>query len=141
MNWAVGITDRSRGVRNLDGLRRFALAPADFDAKSQAYYAKVRSSIEATSYERLRGQFRRFPDTGPVSDAELKTRLADMYANYGRDDRTSPQAFLASGLPAAYLIAELTRVRERTFYRLSDEALTDVKITNALINTLRYKGR
>jgi hypothetical protein len=110
-----------------------------FDAKSQQYFGRVRRDIEATTYEVLQRQFKSFPNPGRVSDAELKTRLSAMYRNYGKDDTTNPQAFLVSGLPNAYLVPELSRIRGRMFFRVSDEALSDVKLTNALLNTLYYK--
>jgi hypothetical protein len=64
-----------------------------------------------------------------------------MIAHYGRDDRTNPVAILDSGLESDFLITQLLNVRSRTLYRLSDEALDDVAVTNALINGLRYRGR
>jgi hypothetical protein len=118
-----------------------ALNPGDFDARSREYYGKVRRDIEATAYELLRGQFGRFPGDARLGDGELKRRLSAMHANYGKDDRTSPEAVVNSGLPAAFLIGELTRIRARMFHRVSDEALTDVVVTNALLNTLRYRGK
>lgn len=111
----------------------------DFDARAQEYYGKVRARIEATSYESLQAQFGRYPDPGPITDAELKQRLAAMYRAHGSDDRTSPRSFLASGLPKDYLIAELTRIRSSMLHRVSDEALSDVKVTNAVLNALYYK--
>ncbi|MDH4095803.1 MAG: hypothetical protein OEV81_13590 [Betaproteobacteria bacterium] len=111
----------------------------DFDARTQEYYARVRRPIEATTYESLREQFTRFPDSGPLTDAELKQRLEAMYRTYGSDERTRPQSILASGLPKDYLIAELTRIRSRMLQRVSDEALSDVRVTNAVLNALYYK--
>ena len=118
-----------------------ALPMDSFDAKSQQYYAKVRRDIEATTYEVLQKQFKGSPSQGRVNDAELKKRLSAMYRNYGKDDETDPRAFLVSGLPNACLIAELSRIRTRMFFRVSDEALGDVRITNALLNTLYYKQK
>ena len=37
------------------------------------------------------------------------------------------------------LIGQLEGIRARTFYRISDEALSDVEITNAVLNGLRYR--
>jgi hypothetical protein len=73
--------------------------------------------------------------------AELKDALSAMHLNYGGDDKTSPRAFLASGLPRTYLTAELSRIRTRMFFRVSDEALSDVKITNALLTPLYYRQK
>jgi hypothetical protein len=113
--------------------------PSDFGAGSQEYYAKIRKDIEATTYEALREQFSGLPGAARLGDGELKKRLSAMYANYGKDDSTSPAAILNSGLPVPYLVSELTRIRERMFYRLSDEALSDVEMTNGILNTLHYR--
>ena len=63
-----------------------------------------------------------------------------MYADYGKDNRLNPQALLDSRLGRDYLIGELIRIRSRMFSRVSDEALSDVELTNAVINTLRYRN-
>jgi hypothetical protein len=62
-----------------------------------------------------------------------------MYRNYGKDNKSSPRTFLLSGLPKVYLIEELSRIRSRMFFCVSDEALHDVRVTNLLLNTLYYK--
>ena len=62
-----------------------------------------------------------------------------MHAHDGKDDSTRPTDILDATLPRDALIGELVAIRARTFRRLSDEALSDVEMTNALINTLRYR--
>ncbi len=118
-----------------------AINPKDFDSDSQQYYAKIRGAIEGQSYDALRKGFAGIPGDSKLSDQELKKRLTAMYANYGKDDKTSPEAILNSGLPKDFLISELTRIRSRMFYRISDEALSDVQVTNTLINTLLYSNK
>lgn len=112
-----------------------------FDAKSQQYYAEVRRDIETTTYVVLQKQFEAFPGPGGMSDADIKNALSIMYRHYGKEDKTSPRAILASGLPKTYLTTELSRIRSRMFFRVSDEALSDVKITNALLNALYYRKK
>lgn len=111
----------------------------DLDDKSREYYGKVHKKIEWTTYETLRQRFKRSPDSPQLSDEELKKHLSAMYANYGKDNDTQPGAIFESGLPTDYLIRELIKIRGRMFYRLSDEALDDVAMTNAILNTLYYK--
>jgi hypothetical protein len=118
-----------------------ALDVEGFDAESREYYARVRPAIESVSYGALSGQFDSFPAPAQLTDGELRLRLAMMFENYGVDDELSPRTLLVSSLDTAVLVAELTRIRDRMFLRLSDEALSDVKLTNALLNTLRYKPR
>jgi len=116
-----------------------ALNPGKFDDKSRKTYAKAREKIAQTNYTMLSKRFS--GDSGPqrLSDDELKKRLTAMYSNYGKDENTQPSAIFVSGLPREYLIDELVKIRGRMFYRLSDEALDDVQITNAILNTLYYK--
>lgn len=117
-----------------------ALNPNDFHTRAQEYYAQVRQEIESTNYDGLKRMFANFPGPAKVSDDELKKRLAAMYAHYGKDADTSPAAIIDSGLPSPYLIGELSRIRTRMFHRISDEALSDVEITNAILTALRYRG-
>jgi hypothetical protein len=42
-------------------------------------------------------------------------------------------------LPKQFLIDELTRIRERTLLRVTDEALSDLELTNSVLNSLRYR--
>lgn len=113
----------------------------EFDVASRDYYNKVVGAIRDTSYPRLEKSFAAMPGFKTLDDAALKIRLAKMVEAYGKDDDLHPLVILKSGLTDNMLIAELMRIRERTFYRLSNEALTDVKMTNAIINALYYRGR
>lgn len=117
------------------------ISPDGLDAQSRRYLSKVKSAIQNTSFRAIRNSFAGFPGDKQLSDAEVTSRLDAMLANFGKDDRTSPLAILDSGLGADFLISELLKIRERMLYRLSDEALSDVAVTNSLINALRYKGR
>ena len=61
-----------------------------------------------------------------------------MKTRYGKDDST-PSDIVNATLSRDFLIHELVAIRAKTFLRLSDEALSVVEMTNALINTLRYR--
>jgi len=114
------------------------LRESELDARSREYYAKVRPAVASTSYAALRRQFG--PERSPkLGDDEVRTRLAAMSERYGKDEKTEPLQILDSTLGADELVGELVKIRARTFSRLSDEALSDVEMTNALINTLRYR--
>jgi hypothetical protein len=131
-------------MRNGGPLGRVAMLAVDskaLDPKSREYYEKIHKAVEATSYEGLRKQIEGMPGEANLSDEELKKRLAAMYANYGKDDNTNPAAVINSNLPSAFLIDELTKIRSRTFNRISNEALGDVEITNAILNTLYYRTK
>lgn len=116
-----------------------ALNPKDFDPQSQEYYEIIRSRIEATSFELLRKQFSVGGDFAALTENEVKKRLADMFENDGKDDITDPRAILDSRLSRTFLVSELIRIRSRMFRRLSDEALSDVVATNAILNALYYR--
>jgi hypothetical protein len=73
-------------------------------------------------------------------DTEMKLRIDAMNTNYGQDERTSPLEVLDSRLSADVLIPSLLKLRSQTLNRLSDEALSDVEATNAIIDGLRYRG-
>jgi hypothetical protein len=88
----------------------------------------------------IRDSLSKFPGDKKLPDDEVKVRLNAMIANYGKDDRTNPVAFLDSGVGSGFLIASLLKVRSLMLYRLSDEALSDVQVTNTLVNGLRYRG-
>ena len=77
--------------------------------------------------------------TNKLSDEEVKTRLAAMNVHYGKDESTHPLDILDATLSRDFLTRELVAIRAKTFFRLSDEALSDVQMTNALTNTLRYR--
>jgi hypothetical protein len=113
--------------------------PAHLDAQSKPYYEKVRPAIEAQSYPQLRKKFEQFTGETKLNEEQIKQRLAAMYENYGKDNRLNPQALLDSTLKKDYLIGELSRIRARMFSRVSDEALSDIELTNAVMNTLRYR--
>ena len=111
------------------------------DDKSRQYLAAVHADIESASFATASAALMDFPGDRMLADAEVIARLDAMIANDGSDDRTSPVAILTSGVPRDVLIAKLIEVRHRTLYRLSDEALSDLKITNALLNAIRYRAQ
>ncbi len=116
-----------------------AIDPAKLNAESRKYLKEIRPSIEKFSYEALLTGMPDIPGRKPFSDAELKKRLAKMYDNFGKDEQLHPVDIVKSTLPTDYLISELARSRSRMFYRLSNEALSDVRTTNGVINLLLYR--
>jgi hypothetical protein len=118
-----------------------ALSTRGLDQQSQQYYSKVQTAIRSMSFESIKASFARFPGDKVLPNAEILTRLSAMIENYGKDNRTSPLAILESTLSSELLTAELAKVRSRSLHRLSDEALSDVQVSNALMNGLRYRGK
>jgi hypothetical protein len=117
------------------------LDPTRLDAQSRQQYDKVRPAIEAQGYAQLRKKFDQFTGDQKLDDDALKQRLAAMYESYGKDSRLNPQALLDSGLPKGFLIDELSKIRTRMFSRIASETLSDIELTNAVLNTLRYRDR
>jgi len=118
-----------------------ALDSKKFDEPSKQYLAKVRAAIQETTFEKLKAGLARMPGDQQLPDDVLLARLDIMFKNYGVDDRTSPMALLNSSIPSQVLIDKLVAIRGRTLFRLSDEALSDVEVTNAALVALRYKPR
>jgi hypothetical protein len=114
--------------------------PTTLDSQSREYLMKVRPAIQAMSFQTIRTSFAQSPGDKKLSDTEMKSRIEAMTANDGKDERTSPVAILDSGLSSDFLISSLLKARSRALYRLSDEALSDVEATNAIVNGLRYRG-
>jgi hypothetical protein len=109
------------------------------DTQSQQYLAKVLPAVRSTSFESARNSLAELPGDTALTDSEVASRLRAMLQNFGKDDRTSPLAILNSGLSTEMLIQNLIQIRSRTLHRLSDEALSDVEVTNYVINALRYR--
>ena len=110
-----------------------------FDARSREYYEKIKLQAEEQTYQTFYKSFESLPGDKTLSDDVLKQRLRAMCESYGKENTTNPLAVLNSKAPIDDLIAELVKIRSRMFYRVSDEALYDVQVTNTLIDALLYK--
>lgn len=125
-----------------DGRNFILNTPSEpLDSQSKQYLGKILPAVRSTSYASMHASFSKMGGDQKLADSEVRARLTAMIQNYGKDDKTSPLAILDSHLDRAFLIEQLVQVRRSTLYRLSDEALSDVEMTNALINTLRYKPK
>ncbi len=111
------------------------------DAPSKDYLSRVQANIRNTSFSSIHRSFERFSGKRTLPDAEVAARLEAMIENMGRDDHLNPLAILDSGLSTDVLLPALVKVRSRSLHRLSDEALDDVKVVNALMNGLRYRPK
>jgi hypothetical protein len=116
-----------------------AIDPEKLDTQAREQYQKVKPAIEAQNYAQLRPKFDQFTGEKNVDPEQIKRQLQAMIDNYGKDTRLNPQALLDSSLPKDYLIEQLTRIRARMFTQLVNQTLSDVELTNAVLNTLRYR--
>jgi len=78
---------------------------------------------------------------GTLPDAEVRRLLDALEANGGHYEGIDPSAIVQSRLPKKELIDRLTRIRERSFARATNEALADIDTTSALLNALSYRDQ
>jgi hypothetical protein len=98
---------------------------------------EAQEAVRTLSFEKLR---QRVPGGGSVPPArELRERFARMIANQGRDETFEPSYVLDSDLSRDELSEWLQATRAAQLRRLSDEALSDVKITNMLLLVLSFR--
>jgi len=101
---------------------------------------KIRPQVESYGYHSYEKMLASKDSNPTLSKKELDKRLAAMYRNFGKDNETEPMAVLNSRYSKKYLMEKLYAIRARCLHRLSDEALSDVKVTNVLLNALRYRS-
>lgn len=130
---AVTFLARTGGPQGRDAL--LAFDPKDLQGKSRENFAPLRAQLKEMNYEKMRGQ----RSETPISDDEVRRRLQSLHERYGQHDDLQPSDILYSRLPKQFLIDELTRIRERTLLRVTDEALSDLELTNSVLNSLRYR--
>jgi len=114
------------------------LDAANLDAKSQAYYQKIRPEVEKVNFAAMTVVLEK-SDDARASDSKLQRLLDTMEKNDGEDNETPPAAIAKSGIPTARLLAQLKRIRARSFRRETNHVIEDLQITNFLINTLQFK--
>jgi hypothetical protein len=103
----------------------------------RALLVEAQEASKTLSFEKLRQQV---PGGGSVPPGrELRERFARMIANQGRDETFEPSYVLDSDLPRDELSEWLQATRAAQLRRLSDEALSAVKITNMLLLVLSFR--
>lgn len=103
----------------------------------RALLVQAQGASKTLSFEKLR---QRVPGGGSVPPARaLRERFARMIANAGRDDTFEPSNVLDSDLPRQELGEWLQATRAAQLRRLSDEALSDVEVTNMLLLVLSFR--
>lgn len=118
-----------------------AIDPSRLDADAREAFGRVRPSIEKQGLEQWRASLAHFPGPRKIGDAELRARLVVLEQDVDSQDAVHPLAILDSGLPRDELIERLVRIRANMLVHLSDRALTEVDMTNFLINALRYRAQ
>jgi hypothetical protein len=123
--------------------RKFLLETpvAAMDEKFRSYYAHMQGSLVIPGFEFNACQLRKInheDSAKPLSRAELDKLLARMDAENGIEDRSNGMALLLSA--GASDLSKLIHIRSRMLFRLSDEALDDVREANTLITALSSKS-
>ena len=112
--------------------------PSKVDEKTREYLVKMRPEVEKVSYPAMVKILTEM-DPKPVNDSKLQQLLDKMEENNGEDNETSPGAVVKSGIPKDRLLAQLKRIRARSFRRETNHVFEDLPLTNMLINALQYK--
>jgi hypothetical protein len=115
-----------------------AIDTARVDAESKAYLAKARPEVERVGLPAYVESLTSM-DPRTVGDSQLQRLLDKMEERNGEDSETPPGALLKSGIPKENLLAQMKRIRARSFRRETNHVFEDLPVTNSLINALQYE--
>ncbi len=116
-----------------------ALGSNELEPAAKEYLDEIRPEAEKVSFA-ANVQILENLDNSTASDSKIQRQLDFMEEHDGADNETCPAAVAKSGIPTDHLLAQLKRIRARTFRRETNHVFEDLKITNLLINTLQYKN-
>lgn len=126
---AVNFLLRAGGPQGRQAL--LALKPQGLSKEAMEFFAPMRQQLAQQPAPQA--------GKGSLPDAEVRRQLDALEAGNGRYEGVDPSAIVQSRLPTQELIERLTRIRERSFARASNEALADIETTSALLNALSYR--
>lgn len=127
--------------------------PRKFEGKQRELAFEMYSQARDMNFESLAVQLSEAPQTPSsasnattrkprrIDEATTRAALNEIYENYGRYQDVQPADLVQSQMPVQELMQQLLRIRERSYLRVSGEALTEIDLTNTLINTLRYRDK
>lgn len=119
--------------------RLLAFDAGRLDERARRYYQDVLPDVRAIDAASLRAAFAGVDGDGRLSPEAARERLRAMARDGAHDERTAPLAILDAGLPPGELVALLRDVRRAALRRVSDEALLEVKLANAMMNAVFHK--
>lgn len=128
---AVNFLVRAGGPQGRQVL--LALKPQGLSKEALAFFAPMRQQLAQQPAQQT--------GKGSLADAEVRRLLDTLEANGGRYEGIDPAAIVQSRLPRQELLERLARIRERSFARVSNEALADIDTTSALLNAISYKNQ
>lgn len=126
---AVNFLVRSGGPQGRMAV--LSLSPRALSKEARAFLAPMREKLAQPPTPQA--------GKGALSDAEVRRQLDALEASNGDYVNIDPAAIVQSRLPKEELIERLTRIRERTFARASNDALDDADTTSTLLNALSYR--
>jgi hypothetical protein len=136
---AVGFMMRVGGPAGRRAL--LELDPAKLDAESRAYLAQIRSDVEGVSFASLSAPISRLKEQESFASAQALLAALDRDAvEHGRSFHRHVRAVVESRVPSDALLERLKAIRSRMLYRVSDEALHDVELLNAVLNAVQYRN-
>jgi hypothetical protein len=111
----------------------------NLEPATREYLVSSRERASKIDRQTLRAEIAAGFDAGePVSDAQLCGQLQSFYDNFGHDRAVSPLTVLDSKLPRKFLVDQLVAIRRRMLQTPDENALDNVKMTNAILNVLQY---
>jgi len=108
-----------------------SLSPRALSNEARAFLAPMREKLALPPIPQA--------GKGTLPDAEVRRQLDALESSKGDYEGIDPAAIVQSRLPKEELLERLTRIRERTFARASNDALDDADTTSTLLNALNYR--
>lgn len=103
--------------------------------------SNIQGNIKKQSYENIYEQIKKMSEGAEnVNDKELINRMDAMIENGRLDNKTSALSVFNSKIDKNILLSKLKKQRSHILRRLSDEALSEVKVLNLMINGLQFKN-
>lgn len=128
---AVNFLVRAGGPQGREVL--LALKPQGLSKEAAEFFAPMRLQLAQQPAQQA--------GKGILPDAEVRRLLDALEANGGRYEGVDPSAIVQSRLPKQELLERLSRIRERSFARATNEALADIDTTSALLNAISYRNQ
>jgi len=116
-----------------------ALDRSQLEPAAKKYLDEVRPKAGQVSFA-ANVQILESLDKSTDSNSEIQRQLNNIEEHNGADNETSPAAVAKSGIPTDRLLAQMKRIRARTFRRETNHVFEDLEITNLLINTLQFRN-
>ncbi|HVU17825.1 MAG TPA: hypothetical protein VHD32_12935 [Candidatus Didemnitutus sp.] len=112
--------------------------PRNLSAAAQKKFDQSRRQVERLGFDSLVAGLTEISQNR-VSDRKLRQLLDRMEENNGEDSETPPAMVATSGLPTHEVLAQMKRIRARSFRRETNHVFEDLPIANAIINALQYR--